>query len=108
MKAPVKAVFFDIDGTMYYHGIHDFVSSTQKALWKLYEQGIKVGVATSRCHAEMANAPSFFRTFPFSGMVSDGGALQYHRREFFYERAASKRERRFLCPIFEFAANEAL
>ncbi len=81
MKAPVKAVFFDIDGTMYYHGIHDFVSSTQKALWKLYEQGIKVGVATSRCHAEMANAPSFFRTFPFSGMVSDGGALVMEQGE---------------------------
>lgn len=75
MKQSIKAVFFDIDSTIYYHGIHDILPSTKQALRILHKQGIKIGVATSRCHAEMQNAPAFFRTFPFAGIVSDGGAL---------------------------------
>lgn len=75
MKPSIKAVFFDIDSTLYYHGIHDVVPSAQQALWKLQKQGIKVGIATSRCHKEMANVPLFFHSFPFSAIVSDGGAL---------------------------------
>jgi len=75
MTQQIKAVFFDIDGTMYYHGIHDILPGTRKALLRLHEQGIKVGVATSRCRSELKNTPSFFRSFPFAAIISDGGAL---------------------------------
>lgn len=75
MNKEIKAVFFDIDATMYYHKIHDILPSTRDALSALHEKGIKVGVATSRCRYELKNTPSFFRSFPFAGIVSDGGAL---------------------------------
>lgn len=75
MNKEIKAVFFDVDATMYYHKIHDILPSTKAALNALHERGIKVGVATSRCRYELSNTPSFFRSFPFSGIVSDGGAL---------------------------------
>ena len=81
MNPSIKAVFFDIDSTLYYHGFHDIMPSAKQALWKLHEQGIKLGVATSRCHSEMKNAPSFFRTFPCSAIVSDGGALVMENNE---------------------------
>lgn len=75
MNKDIKAVFFDVDATMYYHNIHDILPSTRAALNALHERGIKVGVATSRCRYELNNTPSFFRRFPFAGIVSDGGAL---------------------------------
>lgn len=75
MNKEIKAVFFDVDATMYYHKIHDILPSTKAALNALHERGIKVGVATSRCRYELNNTPSFFRSFPFAGIVSDGGAL---------------------------------
>lgn len=75
MKSKIKAVFFDVDSTIYSHAIHDAVPSTKIALNRLHKNDIKVGIATSRCRFEMKNTPAFFREFPFSGMIFDGGAL---------------------------------
>lgn len=75
MNKEIKAVFFDVDATMYYHDVHDILPSTRSALNTLNQRGIKVGVATSRCRYELKHTPSFFRNFPFAGIVSDGGAL---------------------------------
>lgn len=71
----IKAVFMDIDSTMYDHSYHDIPESTKKAMMSLHEQGIKVGIATSRCRYELKNMPKFFREFPFDACISDGGAL---------------------------------
>lgn len=71
----IKAAFFDVDATIYYHHIHDIPKSTRCALHRLKEQGIKVGIATSRCRYELQNMPKFFREFPFDAIISDGGAL---------------------------------
>lgn len=75
MKKQIKAVFFDIDSTIYMHSIHDLPQSTKIALMKLQEEGIKVGIATSRCRYELSNMPKFFREYPFAAWISDGGAL---------------------------------
>lgn len=71
----IKAAFFDVDATIYYHHIHDIPKSTKNALMRLKKQGIKVGIATSRCRYELKNMPKFFREFPFDAIISDGGAL---------------------------------
>lgn len=71
----IKALFFDIDATIYTHRTHDFPQSTKKALLLLKEQGYKIAVATSRCRYETKNLPSFFHTFDFDAMIFDGGAL---------------------------------
>lgn len=71
----IKAAFFDVDATIYYHHIHDIPKSTKNALTRLKKQGIKVGIATSRCRYELKNMPKFFREFPFDAIISDGGAL---------------------------------
>ncbi len=75
MTHKIKAVFFDVDSTMYFHDIHDLLPKTKAALWQLHEQGILVAVATSRCRSELKNMPAFFRMFPFAAVISDGGAL---------------------------------
>lgn len=75
MNTKIKAVFFDVDATIYTHESHDVMPSTKIALNRLKEKNIKVGIATSRCRFEMKNTPSLFREYPFAGMIYDGGAL---------------------------------
>lgn len=71
----IKAFFFDVDGTLYSHRLHEFPQSTIKTLNRLKEKGYKIGIATSRCRYEMENLPSFFRDFDFDAKIIDGGAL---------------------------------
>lgn len=71
----MKAIFFDVDSTMYSHQNHDLPESTKQALTKLKEKGYKIAVATSRCRCELDNLPSFFRSFDFDAKIFDGGAL---------------------------------
>lgn len=75
MNTKIKAVFFDVDSTIYAHNQHDVLPSTKIALNRLKLSGMKVGIATSRCRFEMKNTPELFREYPFAGMIYDGGAL---------------------------------
>lgn len=77
----IKALFFDVDGTLYTHRVHDFPQSTKKLLWELKKRGYKVGVATSRCRYETKHLPSFFREFDFDAEIYDGGALIMEKDE---------------------------
>lgn len=53
----IKGALFDIDDTLYSHDNHMVPKGTLRALDKLREKGIKIGVCTSRVAAEMANIP---------------------------------------------------
>lgn len=69
----VKAVFFDIDGTLLDHG-HGGVmpDSTKRSLQALREKGIKVFVATGRFPAMVTFMEAMF---PFDGYVTMNGQL---------------------------------
>ena len=71
----IKAIFFDVDSTLYTHRTHDFPQSTKDTLKQLKQNGYKIGVATSRCRYELKNLPSFFHDFAFDAHIVDGGAL---------------------------------
>ena len=77
----IKALFFDVDNTLYTHRIHDFPATTRLALNLLKENGYRIGVATSRCRYEVRNLPSFFREFSFDAAIYDGGARVMGRKE---------------------------
>lgn len=53
----IKGALFDIDDTLYSHKIKAVPSLTLKALDKLREKGIKIGVCTSRRISEMDSMP---------------------------------------------------
>lgn len=53
----IKGALFDIDDTLFSHDIEAVPSLTLKALDKLREKGIKIGICTSRIIAEMAGVP---------------------------------------------------
>lgn len=82
----IKALFFDVDGTLYTHRVHDFPISAKETLYKLIEKGYKIAIATSRCQYEMQNLPSFFQEFPFHGKIYDGGALVFDDEHAIHKR----------------------
>ena len=55
MRDKIKAVFFDIDGTLVSFKTHQVPSSALRAIERLRERGIKVFIATGRllCHTEV-------------------------------------------------------
>lgn len=87
MDKKIKAIFFDVDGTLYWHDIHDVMASSKKAIQELQKEGYKVGIATSRCAYEFCNTTTFLREFPFDGMIFDGGALIKEHGNIFYQNA---------------------
>ncbi|MBQ5358585.1 MAG: HAD hydrolase family protein, partial [Alistipes sp.] len=48
MKGRIKAVFFDIDGTLVSFNTHTVPDSARRAIERLRELGIKVFIATGR------------------------------------------------------------
>lgn len=100
MSKQIKAIFFDVDGTIYWHDIHDVVSSTKEVMQQLYDKGYKIGVATSRCRPEFDNTPSFLRRFPFDGLIFDGGALTIEKNEILFQNGIEQDD---VQKIFAFA-----
>ena len=66
----VKAIFFDVDGTLVDPATHDVPQSTVDSLYALREKGIKLFVATGR-HMSMMDAVR--AQFEFDGYVSVSG-----------------------------------
>ena len=75
MSAPVKAVFFDIDGTLIHHaagGPGEVPPSTLLCLAALRRKGIKLFVATGRIPSMVTFLK---RVFPFDGYLTLNGQL---------------------------------
>lgn len=70
----VKAVFFDIDGTLISFRNHAMPESTQRALHALREKGIRVYVATGRSKMMM---PFMDRYFSFDAYLTLNGQYCY-------------------------------
>jgi Cof subfamily protein (haloacid dehalogenase superfamily) len=81
MTNPIKAVFFDIDGTLVSFNTHRVSSSTVGALAGLRAKGIKVFVATGR----MLPMIDVLDGIPFDGYITYNGAYCVNeKREVIY------------------------
>ena len=69
----IKAIFFDIDGTLVSFKTHEVPSSTRKALAALRQKGIKIFIATGRHQIAINNLPGL----KFDGYVTLNGGLCY-------------------------------
>ena len=63
MNHDIKAVFFDVDGTLFSHKLNDVPQSTKRSLKKLHEKGIKTVVVTGRAMEEYSKLPVNQLTF---------------------------------------------
>lgn len=69
-EAVMKAIFFDIDGTLITHENHQMPQSTLLALESLKARGIKVFVATGRAYSAAVFMEKYFN---FDGYVCNNG-----------------------------------
>lgn len=73
MKQMIKAIFFDVDGTLLSPAQQNVPESTRLALHKLRLQGIKTVVATGRDMVEFSKLP--VDDIPFDGYLTLNGQL---------------------------------
>ena len=71
----IKAIFFDIDGTLISAARKNVPLSTRRSLQKLRKEGIKTVVATGRDLGEVEKLP--IRTIHFDGYITLNGQLCY-------------------------------
>ena len=79
----IKAVFFDIDGTLVSFKTHEVPASTVKALAALREKGVKVFIATGRQKGSINNLGSL----QFDGYVTLNGGVCLAGEEVIYKRS---------------------
>ena len=83
MNQPIKAIFFDIDGTLVSFKTHKMPESTKKALSILREKGIKLFIATGRYMGFINN----LEDEEFEAYVTLNGQICLNKSGVFYKEA---------------------
>ena len=78
MKKKIKAMFFDIDGTLTIFGTGKIPEETVKTLWDLHEAGIRLFVATGRHEVDLWKVIP--RELPFDGYITLNGQIGLDRK----------------------------
>lgn len=85
----IKAVFFDIDGTLVSFQTHQIPASTLTALQQLKEKGVLLFIATGREREGL----KVLGDFPFDGYITLNGQYCYTSRdEVLYENTIAKQD----------------
>lgn len=96
----IKAVFFDVDGTLYSHKSKKIPESTIRAIEELKEAGIKVFLATGRHFTEIDELP--VGEIPFDGYVMLTGQICTDgERNMIYGNCICEEEAAYLFEAFE-------
>lgn len=78
----VKAIFFDVDGTLFSHRTNSILDSTKLALKELSQKGIKSFVATGRHILELKEMPmEDLEELEFEGFITLNGQYCYNKKE---------------------------
>ena len=84
----IKAIFFDIDGTLVSFNTHQIPQSTFKALYDLHNRGIKLFIATGRGKDGL----DVLNHFPFDGYITLNGQYCYTEEQLIYENTIVKED----------------
>jgi len=84
----IKAIFFDIDGTLVSFQTHKIPQSTFQTLKQLQEKGIRLFIATGRGPDGLA----VLEDFPFDGYITLNGQYCYNQKEIIYENTIQKQD----------------
>ena len=95
----IRAVFFDVDGTLLSHKLNDVPQETREALRRLREKGIKTVIATGRHMQEYSKLP--VSEIEFDGYLTLNGQLLLDgNRKVYAGTAIDKGEMEVLEQIF--------
>lgn len=89
----IKAIFFDIDGTLVSFNTHRIPADTLDALRRAESNGIKLFIATGRQHIE---AERVLEGFPFDGYITLNGQYCYTGNEIVRKRSIDRSDLRAL------------
>ena len=85
----IKAIFFDIDGTLVSFNTHKVTQSNFEVLDALRKKGIKVFISTGR----MLKMTSVLDGIVFDGYIANNGATCYDSaKKMFFGRTLPKKE----------------
>ena len=87
----IKAIFFDIDGTLLSHSLCAIPASAQNALQVLRKKGLKLFIATGRCASEIHFLYDLF-PFTFDGYITMNGQYCYCESGVVYEQPICKKD----------------
>ncbi len=92
----IKAIFFDIDGTLLSHTTKQIPKTTKQALQILKEKGILIFIATGRHLSEMKDLP--IHDIEFDGYITLNGQYCYNNDGLIYDAPIPKED---ICNIIE-------
>ena len=99
MKHRIKAVFFDVDGTLLSHSLNDVPQTTRRALQELRRRGVKTVVATGRHMIEYSRLP--VNDILFDGYLTlNGNLLLDGNRKMYAGTPIDREEMEVLAHIF--------
>ena len=84
----IKAIFFDIDGTLASFKTHQIPDSTFYTLNKLKDNGIKLFIATGRGKDGL----DILQGFPFDGYITLNGQYCFTNDELIYENTIDSQD----------------
>ncbi len=79
----IKAIFFDVDGTLLSHHSKEVPTSTKKAIELLNQKGIYTFIATGRHISEIKDLP--LDDLKFTGYITLNGQYCYNDKEVIYD-----------------------
>ena len=94
----IKAIFFDVDGTLIAHGEETISNRVKEALRQLQKQGIKLFVATGRPPNSIDHVSSAFK---FDGYLTANGQYCFNEIELLHEKYIPRESLKMLIPYIE-------
>lgn len=94
----IKAIFFDIDGTLVPFGMDHMPESTMRALQALRSKGILLFIATGRTPQTIDHVK---RMFDFDGYVTSNGQYCFNREKVIHEKYIPQESFKMLIPYLE-------
>ena len=82
MHQMIKAIFFDIDGTLVSFRTHEISARSLRTLARLQEKGVRLFIASGRHFLTMDNLGNF----PFDGYICMNGAVIYSGGKVIFRR----------------------
>ena len=82
----IKAIFFDIDGTLLPSHAQDLPQSVEEDLWKLHAKGIRLFLCTGRSPSSIRKLPASIVRFPWSGIIAANGQLSLDENGHIFHR----------------------
>ena len=88
----IKALFFDIDGTLVSFNTHHIPSSTIEAIKKAHQKGVKVFIATGRPKILINNLAELQETNLIDGYITMNGAYCFVGKNIIYKKTIHPKE----------------